>query len=88
MRLTVEKAVRAVLHGYSHYLSPLLPAHCRFYPSCSHYAQESLARYGLQHGSYLAVKRVLKCHPWHPGGFDPVPDLPNTPSSSTPSGGT
>ena len=46
---------------------------CRFTPSCSQYARQALEKYGLLKGSWLAVKRVSKCHPWHPGGFDPVP---------------
>lgn len=54
-------------------LSPFLPQACRFYPSCSLYAQEALLRHGLIKGIYLAVRRLLKCHPYHPGGYDPVP---------------
>lgn len=54
-------------------LSPLLGSNCRFYPSCSQYAQEALEQYGALRGSYLALRRVLRCHPFHAGGYDPVP---------------
>ena len=58
---------------YQRFISPLKPPTCRFYPTCSHYAVEALERHGAFWGSYLAVKRILKCHPLHPGGLDPVP---------------
>jgi putative membrane protein insertion efficiency factor len=59
---------------YQQYLSPLKGGPtCRFYPSCSHYAYEAIERHGAIKGSYLALKRVLRCHPFHPGGYDPVP---------------
>lgn len=54
-------------------ISPLKPRSCRFYPTCSAYAIEALQKFGPFKGSYLAVKRILKCHPFHPGGYDPVP---------------
>jgi uncharacterized protein len=60
--------------AYRRYVSPALPARCRFYPSCSAYALESLERHGLFRGTALAVWRILRCHPFHPGGYDPVPD--------------
>lgn len=62
-----------VLRAYRLLVSPLLGANCRFYPSCSQYASEAIERHGALHGSWLAVRRVGRCHPWHPGGFDPVP---------------
>lgn len=62
-----------LLRAYRLLVSPLLGASCRFYPSCSQYASEAIERHGALHGSWLAVKRVGRCHPWHPGGFDPVP---------------
>ncbi|MFG1607106.1 membrane protein insertion efficiency factor YidD [Actinoplanes sp. NPDC049265] len=60
--------------AYRRYVSPALPARCRFYPSCSAYALESLERHGVIRGTALAVWRILRCHPFHPGGYDPVPD--------------
>mgnify|MGYP003599659980 FL=1 len=64
------------IRGYQLFISPLLGNHCRFYPSCSRYAQEAIERYGAFRGGWLAIRRVLRCHPWHPGGADPVPELP------------
>jgi putative membrane protein insertion efficiency factor len=58
---------------YQKLLSPWLPPTCRFTPSCSQYAKEALKKYGAFHGIFLAAKRVLKCHPFHAGGYDPVP---------------
>lgn len=58
---------------YQCLISPLIGPACRFYPSCSQYAFEAVTKYGSLKGSFLAVKRVLKCHPFNPGGFDPVP---------------
>lgn len=63
-----------LLRLYQYAISPLLGPRCRFYPSCSHYAVEAVQRHGSLKGGYLAVRRVGRCHPWHPGGFDPVPD--------------
>lgn len=62
-----------LLHGYQHRISPALPPTCRFYPSCSSYAIEALQMHGLPRGSWLALRRLLRCAPWHPGGIDPVP---------------
>jgi putative membrane protein insertion efficiency factor len=61
------------IKGYRYWLSPLLPASCRFYPSCSAYALESYQRLGFWKGTYLSLRRILKCNPFHPGGVDPVP---------------
>ena len=58
---------------YQWTLSPLLGPTCRFYPSCSQYALQSILRFGFFHGSWLGLRRLGRCHPWHPGGFDPVP---------------
>jgi len=63
----------AFVHAYRWTVGPLLGPRCRFFPSCSHYAEEALRRHGAARGSYLAVRRLLRCHPWHPGGHDPVP---------------
>jgi len=58
---------------YQRTISKLLPPACRFVPSCSEYAAQAIERYGAARGSALAAKRLLRCHPWHPGGVDPVP---------------
>ncbi|MCA2212735.1 membrane protein insertion efficiency factor YidD [Jidongwangia harbinensis] len=70
----VARLLTAPIVAYRRYLSPALPARCRFYPSCSAYALQALARHGALRGSALAIWRLLRCHPFHPGGFDPVPD--------------
>ena len=69
---------------YARAISPALPARCRFYPTCSAYAAEAIARHGAVRGSWLALRRLVKCAPWHPGGVDLVPD----PRGSTSTGGT
>ncbi len=61
------------VRAYQVALSPLLPAACRYYPTCSAYAIEALHRHGALRGSWLAMRRVLRCHPFRPGGYDPVP---------------
>ncbi|MDO5374949.1 MAG: membrane protein insertion efficiency factor YidD [Staphylococcus rostri] len=58
---------------YQRFISPLTPPSCRFYPTCSNYAVEAIQVHGALKGSWLAIKRILKCHPFHKGGFDPVP---------------
>jgi uncharacterized protein len=68
------RVLTAALVAYRRYVSPVLPARCRFYPSCSAYALEALARHGAVRGTALTIWRLLRCHPFHPGGFDPVPD--------------
>lgn len=66
-----------VIDLYRRFVSPLLPPSCRFTPTCSAYAREAVMRYGTWRGSYMAVRRLLRCHPFHPGGYDPVvPDSP------------
>jgi uncharacterized protein len=62
-----------LVRGYQVSLSPLLPASCRYYPSCSAYAIEALEKHGAARGSWLAMRRIARCHPFRPGGFDPVP---------------
>lgn len=63
----------AVLRAYKGVVSPFLPPACRFYPSCSEYAAQALEKHGVLRGSILSAKRLARCHPWHPGGIDPVP---------------
>lgn len=67
------RAAVYVLDFYKRRISPLLPAACRFEPTCSVYAREAIARHGLARGGALSVGRLLRCHPFHKGGFDPVP---------------
>ncbi|HXX40196.1 MAG TPA: membrane protein insertion efficiency factor YidD [bacterium] len=62
-----------LIRFYQRWVSPYTPASCRFYPSCSEYAAEAISRYGVVRGGWLAVRRLLRCHPLHPGGYDPVP---------------
>jgi hypothetical protein len=62
--------------AYRRWISPVLPARCRFYPSCSAYALEAVTYHGAVRGTALAVRRLLRCHPFHPGGYDPVPTQP------------
>ncbi|MCM3650861.1 membrane protein insertion efficiency factor YidD [Metabacillus litoralis] len=63
-----------LIRFYQKFISPLTPPTCRFYPTCSHYGLEAFRRFGVIKGGYLTVKRILKCHPFHPGGFDQVPE--------------
>ncbi|MDR0879644.1 MAG: membrane protein insertion efficiency factor YidD [Clostridioides sp.] len=68
----LAKGLILVVKIYQKYISPLKGPTCRFYPTCSQYAIEALRKYGLIKGTFLATKRVLKCHPFHPGGYDPL----------------
>ena len=69
----MRTALIAALRAYQYALRPLLGANCRFYPSCSDYAREAIERHGAARGSWLAARRLACCHPYHPGGYDPVP---------------
>ncbi|HEX8072967.1 MAG TPA: membrane protein insertion efficiency factor YidD [Pyrinomonadaceae bacterium] len=62
----------ALLRAYKVAISPLLPQACRFVPTCSEYAYEAVSRYGVLRGGWLSVRRLARCHPFHPGGYDPV----------------
>lgn len=65
-----------LIRGYQRFISPLLGQNCRYLPTCSAYALESISRYGAVRGSWLAARRIGRCHPFRDGGLDPVPDLP------------
>lgn len=69
----MKRLAIGAIRVYQRALSPLLPPACRFFPTCSHYAAEALEIHGFIHGSWLAVARICRCHPFNPGGFDPVP---------------
>ncbi|RKZ11566.1 membrane protein insertion efficiency factor YidD [bacterium] len=73
----------ALIVLYRRLLSPLLPSTCRFHPSCSAYSLEALRSHGLISGSWLSMKRIARCHPWHPGGVDHVPPAMDSTSSAT-----
>ena len=68
-----DKILIGCIRGYQLVIGPLLAPHCRFYPSCSCYAMQAIEVHGGVWGSWLSLKRLLKCHPWHLGGYDPVP---------------
>lgn len=70
----MSKIVIAFLKAYRWLLSPVLGNRCRFYPSCSAYTEEAVTRYGVLRGGWLGMRRIARCHPFHPGGLDPVPD--------------
>lgn len=71
----------ALVKGYRYFISPMTGPHCRFYPSCSAYAEEALLSHGIVTGGWLATKRICSCHPWHAGGYDPVPEPKSTRNS-------
>jgi len=70
----IRKLLIALIKGYRYLLSPFFGQHCRFHPSCSAYAVEAIETHGALRGTGLAVRRLLRCHPFAPGGYDPVPD--------------
>ena len=69
--------LRGAVLAYQRTLRPVLGCNCRFHPSCSDYALEALRGHGAARGALLAARRVLRCNPWHPGGYDPVPPTPS-----------
>jgi putative membrane protein insertion efficiency factor len=68
----LERVALTVIAVYQRLLSPLWPPTCRFHPSCSTYTRDAILQYGLGQGCWLGLKRLARCHPWHPGGHDPV----------------
>lgn len=74
----MQTALIALVRAYRIVASPLLGPSCRFHPTCSDYAIDALRRFGPLRGSWLALRRVGRCHPWHPGGYDPVPSGPRS----------
>ncbi len=71
----MKKLFLIIIRLYQRFISPALPPSCRFYPTCSRYTYESIERYGVFQGGWLGIKRLSRCHPWNPGGYDPVPEL-------------
>ncbi|MCB1661284.1 MAG: membrane protein insertion efficiency factor YidD [Pseudomonadales bacterium] len=76
----MRRLIISLLKGYRYLISPLLGNNCRFYPSCSCYAETAISRFGLFRGGWLSLQRLSKCHPWHSGGIDQVPDINPKPS--------
>lgn len=69
----MKKAILLLIQFYRNFISPLKPPSCRYIPTCSEYARTAVEKYGARRGGWLAVKRILRCHPFHKGGYDPVP---------------
>nr|WP_218587672.1 membrane protein insertion efficiency factor YidD [Selenomonas ruminantium] len=69
----MKRFLLLLIWGYQHVISPLKPPTCRYFPTCSEYARQAIEKYGVRRGGWLAVKRILRCHPFHEGGYDPVP---------------
>ena len=81
--MIARRLARGLLRGYQLFLSPLLGNHCRFYPTCSQYAIEAIEQHGVLRGTWMGCRRLLRCHPWHPGGVDPVPPAKTSPTPHT-----
>ena len=73
----MKKILILLIKLYQKFISPMFPAKCRFYPTCSQYTLEAVKEHGAIKGTYLGIKRILKCHPFHEGGYDPVPKREN-----------
>jgi hypothetical protein len=71
----LKQIILILIKFYKKFISPILPPSCRFFPTCSQYALESVDRFGAFKGSWLAIKRISRCHPFNPGGIDPVPEV-------------
>jgi putative membrane protein insertion efficiency factor len=78
----LQKSLIFILQAYSYLLSPVFGRNCRFFPNCSKYAQLAIIEHGSFIGLYMTMKRLLCCHPWHPGGFDPVQKASKSPQVS------
>lgn len=70
----MKRILIGIIRGYQLFLSPLLGNNCRYYPTCSHYTQEAIAKHGALQGTWLGIRRISRCHPWHEGGIDLVPE--------------
>ena len=73
LKKLLKKMLLGAIRFYQRYISPGLPPRCRFVPTCSQYALEAIEKYGALKGGWLALRRILRCHPFHKGGYDPVP---------------
>jgi uncharacterized protein len=69
----ISQTLRGAVRAYRWFVRPILPPACRFFPSCSEYAEQAIERHGPMRGSWLAARRICRCGPWRPGGYDPVP---------------
>jgi putative membrane protein insertion efficiency factor len=69
-----QRVLLALIRGYQRFLSPLLGSNCIYQPTCSQYTYEAIAKHGIWRGTWLGIKRIARCHPFHTGGYDPVPD--------------
>ena len=72
MKRILSGSLLVAISAYQQFASPLLPRCCRFYPSCSAYAAESIGKHGPWQGALRSIRRLMRCHPWHPGGYDPA----------------
>ena len=72
----MRKILIVLIQAYSYLLSPFLGNHCRYTPTCSEYSREAIEAHGVLRGGWLSCKRIVSCHPWHAGGYDPVPGQP------------
>lgn len=75
----MRKILIGIIRIYQYGISPYLPPHCRYTPTCSAYAVEAISQFGILRGSWMAIKRIGRCHPWHEGGYDPLPENEHKP---------